>query len=225
MKKLFTLIGLSALLLAPTTGADAAKPSILVKDGVVTIDFPSTYKHRHVDIEDGHHVFKQARLNAKGDAIFDLKQSKAFRTQAPGAVYVSIQGANRDKPYARNTNLKTSLSGHRLMFKEQYNQTEYFELKAHTLPGFFHASYANATLAQSDKVKREAEKGGFIAGTDLFHFIVKLPVSTAPTFGGVSRPVKASFVMDEVSGASPYEHPRTADFVFDGKSYKGIVLR
>lgn len=225
MKKLIAILGLSALLLAPLSDAQASAPSILVKDGVVTIDFPSTYKHRYVDIEDGHHVFKQARLNAKGDATFDLKQSKTFRTAAPSKVFVLIQGANRGKPYVRNTNLKTSLSGYRLMFKEQYNATTSFELQAHTLPGFFHSSYANATLAQTDRVKRVADKGGFITGTDIFRFRVEVEASSAATFSGTSRPVKASFVMDEVSGASPYEHPRTADFIFNGKTYPGIVLR
>ena len=220
----FTLT--AAALTAPFVGAPtsaSANDSIATAtftDGVLNINYPSKYAGRTVSVEDGHFGYGSVTLNSNGDATKDFKTGANFRYEAPDRVYLVFEGfAN---PVARATNLAKEIGEYRLMFKQNYNATQDFEIKPHTLPGFFHPSYADVSLEQTSSVKRVGYANAEAIDGDYFKLHVFMPVSTDATFSGTSYPVKPVIRFAEASGLSG---ERTADFLFDDKQYPGIVLR
>lgn len=228
MKKALLALSLAALIvpifgLAPqSASANDTIQTVSITDGVVNINYPSKYAGRTVAFDDGHYSFGSVRLNSAGDASVDLKNGVNFRTAAPDAIWLNFEGfAN---PISRSTNLAKEISGFRLMFKQQYNRTQDFSIKPHTLPASFHPSYANVSLEQTNTVKRLGYSNAEAVNGDYFNLYVFMDVSTAATFSGTSRPVKPFIRFAEASGISSSD-VRTADFIFDNKAYPGIVLR
>lgn len=220
----FTLT--AAALTAPLVGAPtsaSADDSIATAsftDGVLNINYPSKYAGRTVTVEDGNYNYGSVTLNSNGDATKDYKTGSSFRTAAPDRVYLDFEGfAN---PVARATNLAKEIDGYRLMFKQNYNATQDFEIQPHSLPTSFHPSYADVSLEQTSTVKRVGYGNAEAINGDNFKLHVFMPVSTDATLSGTSYPVKPVIRFAEASGLSG---ERTADFLFDGKQYPGIVLR
>lgn len=195
---------------------------MIITDGSVVIDWPSNYAGQGYSIEDGHRQYKSGVLDSNGDARFDLKTGKSFRTYAPNSVFVNIQGFTGWKGYARNTTLKKEESGFRLMFKEQYNLQEDFLVMPQVDIGDMDSQEDLVfTLQQTSSVKREVYDAYLPNRED--NSIVNLYslASTAPTLSGTSYPVLALYTMM----GETYQ----ADFLITDsgtqKVYPGIVLR